>query len=524
MKVMQSSKQLKTLIREIERGRIGIPAFQRDFVWSEQMVKNLLYSLHESYYIPPMVLSDEDSMVGLVPEAIYHGENIEEVEKVVLDGLQRLTALSKCFIKNSETNEPEHKYYLKYDDATGKIEITKRKTKNSIPIWEQNIPDDVDIDEVLIEKYEQALSNIHKYVFSLITIGDIDLNQAIELFLRLNNNTVKVSKDFRLLAKGLRENVDLINIIHELMQDKEHYDEFSKNKKIYLPLIIRAFQLYGYAVNSTSSSKIISLQSVRLDSNMDTNEVHLEKALDIIVKMSNQQIMYCLEPFKSLRGLIYTTPAFILNKIYDDSYEIAEDFLKYASISMLVNKISGKSLIKMSSTLFYGVTWEQLKQHKYKVPMDDYTHDEFINALWKSNRRKRGYAKSLLMINQPIDIFTHKRITHMDVEIDHLFPKKRSLIKGLDRNLIDSIGNMMMLSKYTNRKKSDIFIWESIETLDKLKDLNVLNSQFIDSYLYDKIADIQNKSDKTNYIIDAIQYRTKLICDWTKSEIFKWSC
>ena len=82
---------------------------------------------------------------------------------------------------------------------------------------------------------------------------------------------------------------------------------------------------------------------------------------------------------------------------------------------------------------------------------------------------------------------------------------------------------MMLLSRDTNRKKSDIFIWENMETLDKLKDSKVLDSQFIDSYLYDKIADIQNKSDKTNYIVDAIKYRTKLIYDWTESEINKWS-
>ena len=50
------SKQYKDLIRELEKGVIQIPQFQRDFVWSLEKTTGLLDSILRGYPIGTFIL------------------------------------------------------------------------------------------------------------------------------------------------------------------------------------------------------------------------------------------------------------------------------------------------------------------------------------------------------------------------------------------------------------------------------------------------------------------------------------
>ncbi len=92
-----------TLIKKICEGKVLLPEFQRNFVWSNQDIKDLLVSILNGYFIGTFLLLRRGTSFDF---KIRYFEGVREtnstlpqepeekkVDKVVLDGQQRLTAL-----------------------------------------------------------------------------------------------------------------------------------------------------------------------------------------------------------------------------------------------------------------------------------------------------------------------------------------------------------------------------------------------------------------------------------------------
>lgn len=66
MDIMQTSKTvfLRQIVADIEAEKIGIPIFQRSFVWTEEKVVNLFDSINKGYPIGAILLwgREEKSM------------------------------------------------------------------------------------------------------------------------------------------------------------------------------------------------------------------------------------------------------------------------------------------------------------------------------------------------------------------------------------------------------------------------------------------------------------------------------
>lgn len=90
-----------TILDGIEKGRIVLPAIQRDFVWSSERIERLFDSLFRGYPVGVVLLWDTNESIqyrkfgsqyhhGAQPEYLVNkGETIQ----LVLDGQQRLTSL-----------------------------------------------------------------------------------------------------------------------------------------------------------------------------------------------------------------------------------------------------------------------------------------------------------------------------------------------------------------------------------------------------------------------------------------------
>jgi len=91
-----TSANYNDLITDISRGKIKIPQFQRDFVWSVQKSAALLDSVIKGYPIGTLIFWDTKDRL----RSVRHLGNIEfplpedgETVSFVLDGQQRLTSL-----------------------------------------------------------------------------------------------------------------------------------------------------------------------------------------------------------------------------------------------------------------------------------------------------------------------------------------------------------------------------------------------------------------------------------------------
>src|SRR5437868_12385722 len=91
---------LVTLFRMITAGEIRIPAFQREFVWKEKQIIELLESVLQGYPIGSILLWAADSkLLNIAPVGATSFPVVEErfPTNYVLDGMQRLSTLYGVF-------------------------------------------------------------------------------------------------------------------------------------------------------------------------------------------------------------------------------------------------------------------------------------------------------------------------------------------------------------------------------------------------------------------------------------------
>ncbi len=112
------TKQVETLLQNVEDGSYVIPYFQRGFEWQPSMVAELFESILQNYYTGLLLFWDLDTKRGEEEkwDPIW-GSTLENTpEKAVLDGQQRLSSLYYA-IHNPEEKFPSRKsYYVFYLD------------------------------------------------------------------------------------------------------------------------------------------------------------------------------------------------------------------------------------------------------------------------------------------------------------------------------------------------------------------------------------------------------------------------
>ena len=88
---------VRSIVEDIEKGKIALPDFQRDFVWKSDDVQDLLVSVLADYYIGTMLVIDDVKdeagfKLRLVP-GVPATTTISSIVKILLDGQQRCSSL-----------------------------------------------------------------------------------------------------------------------------------------------------------------------------------------------------------------------------------------------------------------------------------------------------------------------------------------------------------------------------------------------------------------------------------------------
>src|SRR5271157_1822295 len=111
---------LVTIFRMITSGEIRIPAFQRDFVWREKQMLELLESVVEGYPIGSILLwAVDEPMLKIAPTELTSFPLVPEKfpTSYVLDGMQRLSTLYGVFHFGTSTKDPRFQVYYDLQNA-----------------------------------------------------------------------------------------------------------------------------------------------------------------------------------------------------------------------------------------------------------------------------------------------------------------------------------------------------------------------------------------------------------------------
>ena len=274
-------RRLYNYLNDFEDGKIQIPPFQRDFVWTNEKKLELLDSLKNGYPIGSVLFWQPSQNIknDLIVEELqviggYYLDNKNSDFYYILDGYQRLSTLFGCFIDSKKTrlkkNEKEWKtkFDIVYNLKDDKFEFN-RKTKTEIEVYQiplyffsdggnfydflislrdLNYPENVK--EEFIERYKNFGSKISSYDIPSIDLIGGTIKDAVDIFSRLNSRGEIISNDWKVSALSFNKerNFRFGSEVDTLFEHLKLYNFFTspedkKNKReLILQCVLNTFE------------------------------------------------------------------------------------------------------------------------------------------------------------------------------------------------------------------------------------------------------------------------------------------
>ncbi|MCY4554693.1 MAG: DUF262 domain-containing protein [Candidatus Poribacteria bacterium] len=139
---------LKEMLMDIQSGKIQLPDFQRDWRWSDKLIRSLISSVLQSFPIGAIMMLETDSKNRRFKVRMLEGVNSDHAQNeptaLILDGQQRLTALFQSLMSgkpvstlNSGGDEVLRWYYIDMEqcikvDGDRETAIISRRTDGQL--------------------------------------------------------------------------------------------------------------------------------------------------------------------------------------------------------------------------------------------------------------------------------------------------------------------------------------------------------------------------------------------------------
>ncbi len=225
-------KTIGSLITEVKQGLVCVPPFQRDFVWTCDNIKDLFDSIKKNYPIGSLLLwkpSEKMNWEESRKVGPFELPQNSDQKWYVLDGFQRLSSMFGCLTNPDKSGficdeqmykslfnlyydlKNEEFFYPRNDAAHQPYQVPLHVLLSSSEFRqysrtnvEPKIPKD-DIDD-LLDKADALASRFIEYKIACIEISDANIEEAVEIFSRLNSKGVDISFDWMVNALSYKKN------------------------------------------------------------------------------------------------------------------------------------------------------------------------------------------------------------------------------------------------------------------------------------------------------------------------------
>jgi hypothetical protein len=503
------SLQLNPILKDVEKGLLKIPRFQREVVWELVDSVKLLDSIYRGFPIGCFViwqtlekLSDVRSIGHLaLPEPPDN-----QLPSYVLDGQQRVTSIFAC-AREAEVPQKNRKSPVKYVawfDLDGK-KFTSTKPVNGVT-FRQLITENYDeYRDPLPETHKKVFSEARRrlteeYKFAAVTILDCDIEEACEIFERINNSGKKLTVFDLLVAKAYAADFDLREAWKKV--DKE-LGNFSGMNPV-LPM--QALSLVTVKLDperATASPTVAASDKYGCHkrhllkippSEIKSQWIDLQDAVKLAIDFIQNRVgVPTLKLMPSEAPIALFSLFFILNKKYGPNELQAEQLCRFFWASCTTGRYSGSSESTMEED---ALAIREIIAGK-TVPLDwakPMSADEILNARYDRRDAKVQTILCLYASNKPLGF---KSCTPIPVatefsqfnatELHHIFP--RGWLKKADKHFLSrehSLANICLAPSREQRheigyKPPGEYLSMFKETNPKLGDC--LKSHFMDGEL-----------------------------------------
>jgi hypothetical protein len=205
---------VETLLTWIKSGDIAIPEIQRPFVWKPTRVRDLIDSLYQGYPVGYIITWRN-------PDVKLKNGELSAGKKVLIDGQQRITALTAAIVGQRVLNNNYKEIYIRiaFNPITEKFDVLNKAYENS-PEWINSINpiinDEISISKAireymeanptanqdLIEERIENLKRIKTKQVGIIELDhSLDIDTVTEIFIRINQKGVVLSNADFVMSK-----------------------------------------------------------------------------------------------------------------------------------------------------------------------------------------------------------------------------------------------------------------------------------------------------------------------------------
>jgi hypothetical protein len=273
-----------TLMNDIENGRVRLPPFQREFVWSPPKVIALLDSMYKGFPIGSFFYWKADrNFVTLFRdiESLQIPKPAPDQELFfILDGQQRLTSLWATF-KGTRIDGDDYSRICLYLDKAVEYESSDPEARRSIEVFKEEEPDNlkfVSLRDILSDKtrtYDDirdklpyakkeilsiARDRFRTYAFSVVRVFDLALEDAVEVFQRINQGGKRLTRFELVAANSWSESFDLARSVKEFNGRVKERTDFGKVEPI---TFVQAMSLIEFGQCNTEHELRLSSKTVQ---------------------------------------------------------------------------------------------------------------------------------------------------------------------------------------------------------------------------------------------------------------------
>lgn len=256
-----------TLMNDIENGRVRLPPFQREFVWSPSKVIDLVDSIYKGYPIGSffywkasreyVTLFRDIRSLSLPPPSP------DQELFFILDGQQRVTSIWATF-KGTIINNNDYARICLDIDGAAKYENGDPEERRLIRVFDEIDPDNLryvslrdilcdntriydDIRDQLPREKKDTVSlareRFRTYPFSVVRVFDLELEDAVDVFQRINQGGKRLTRFELVAANCWSEAFDLATSVRDFNKRIEERTDFGRVEPI---TFIQAMSLVAF--------------------------------------------------------------------------------------------------------------------------------------------------------------------------------------------------------------------------------------------------------------------------------------
>jgi uncharacterized protein with ParB-like and HNH nuclease domain len=196
---------IETLLVWVNSGEIAIPEIQRPFVWDSSKVRDLMDSLYQGFPVGYVIAWRN-------PNVRLKDGSLSEGKKILIDGQQRVTALTAAILGQYVINKTYERVKIKIafhpiderfevqnpailKDKTWLPDISHAINGDLFEIADQYFELNPDVDKKQVRNAFSNLINIPKKQIGIIELAaDLDIETVTEIFIRINSKGVVLSQ------------------------------------------------------------------------------------------------------------------------------------------------------------------------------------------------------------------------------------------------------------------------------------------------------------------------------------------